>query len=195
MILFRSERENSLRLFCSIVLLVSIIHINARQMTYSVRHGAYKGSSHISVDERNDTVLVNYDTSVNWGIVKIKNQCSFTKKPLKPSYIETEFHALFKNYTGGTLFNDSSAVYYQQGDTIYNRGKYQLNDWLILPFFMAYVNDTIYKCSLLQGDYILTRSMSNDTVYWHSNSDNMYIVIYDSIPVRFINSNSKFIKQ
>lgn len=195
MILFRSERENSLRLFFSIVLLISIIPINARQMTYSVRHGAYSGSSQINVHEKHDTVLVNYDTSVNWGIVRIKNQCAFLENPPAPLYIKTEFNALFKNYTGGTLFSDSSAVYYQNEDTTYNRGKFQPNDWLILPFFMAYVDDSVYKCSLLQDDYILRRSFFNDTIYWHSDKDDIYIVIYDSIPVRFINSNSKFIKQ
>lgn len=195
MTLFRLARENSLRLSFSIILLAFFILLNAQQITYNVRHGIYRGISHIEICEMKDNVLITYNTSVNWGIVKIKNECAFFKYPPRPDYIETEFNAVFKNYRGGTVFFDTAALYYQKNDTIYNYGPYEPNDWLLLPFFMAYVSDSVYECSLLQGDYVLERTIHCDTVYWQSSSGNTHIVIYDGIPVRFSNSNSEFVKQ
>ncbi len=193
MILYRLVNVNLSRLLCSILILFSVI-IQAETVEYSIKYGNYSGTSSVVKTEMCDSIILLYSTSVSWGLVKISNRCLFSSESLDPVYIHTEFNSLFKKYKGGTLFLDSFALYYQGKDTLISRGQYAVNDWLILPFFLTQYEDSIYSCTLLQGDITMYRQIVSDTVKWISNDNKSEIIIYNKIPI-FIKYDNTELRQ
>ena len=195
MILFRLAKENSLRSFNLFLLLcLSIICINGNEIKYSVNYGKYNGILTVDYYNTNDTVNIDYNTSIGWGIVRIKNNCALLLDLLKPLYINTSFNSFFRNYTGSAVFSDTIALYRQSKDSMFKYSDKQINDWLLLPYFFLHYNDSIYDCTLLQGDYLFRKTVNGNTIIWEDKKQGVSIIIEDSIPILIKATNMKIKK-
>ncbi len=195
MILFRLAKENSLKLFSIFLFLcLSIICINGNEIKYSVNYGKYSGILVVDYYSIDDTVNINYNTSIGWGIVRIKNSCALSLNPLKPLYIKTSFNAFFKKYKGSTTFYDTTALYRQDNDSMIKYSNKQINDWLLLPYFFLHYTDSIYECALLQGDFIFKKRIIGDTIIWEDKNQDVSVLIKNKIPILIKAENMKIKK-
>ena len=186
MMCFKSAKRNSLKSFSTILLILFCICIlNAEEIgKYSLKMDKYSGGGIISFEDRGDTAFYILDMNVKFGVAKLYNEIALLKDGPKPLFIQTQNRILASSYKGGTIFNDSVSYYYKNQDTTVVRGSHEVNDWLALPFFFLYFNDdTIYDCTLLQGDVTMRRSMKGDTTEWISNDSIIIVKILDNIPV------------
>lgn len=189
----RSARRNSSRSF-SLFLILTLFAVNllhsAEVGKYSLKMDKYSGGGLVSFEDRGDTAFFIVDMNVRFGVAKLYNEIAILKDGPEPLYIETRNRILASSYKGGTIFNDTISYYYKDNDTTVVKGSHPVNDWLALPFFFIYFDgDTVYDCTLLQGDARMHKSFRGDTVYWMSSDSIIVIKLLENIPV-FIKSKS-----
>lgn len=150
---------------------------------YSVKMPPYSGTSEIRYSYVEDSLILSMKTSVALNTVKFSNLAAIDTLSLKPAYILSNYNMLGKKSSGEIYFNGNSVKMFSiEGGkkTLKEKtGPYQMNDWLILPYFLLFVKDTMYECSMLHGDFVLVKEERGDTVFW-SDADK-------KIDVRFIN--------
>jgi len=184
-------------LFDLIIIIIMSLSLNQDPVSASYRFDlpAMDGSAKVTLHQNRDAYTLTYNAVAYFGLMKLNSLSVINKDPLKPVSIETEFNGPFSNYTGGTLFRDSFAVYYKNSDSNYVQGKYPVNDWIILPFFLSLKDDSIYRCTLLQTDAVFTKTMNSDTIIWQDSLSNAVIKIYDNVPIYMKSDNLTLIKE
>lgn len=181
------------------LLLVIIMSISLNQDSVSANYRfdlpAMDGAAKVTLHQDKDTYTLTYNAVGYFGLMKLNSRSIINKEPLKPLSIETEYNGLFSTYTGGTLFRDSFAIYYKNTDSSYVQGKYPVNDWIILPFFLSLKDDSVYRCTMLQRDAVFTKTLSSDTIIWQDSLSNAVIKIHDNVPVYMKSDNLTLIKE
>ncbi|MFO8062225.1 MAG: hypothetical protein R6U31_04800 [bacterium] len=184
-------------MFDLIIIIIMSLSLNQDPVSANYRFDlpAMDGSAKVTLHNNSDTYTLTYNAKAYFGLIKLNSLSVINKKPLKPISIETEYNGPFNNYTGGTLFRDSFAIYYKNSDSSYVQGKYPVNDWIILPFYLSLKDDSLYSCTMLQTDAVFTKTLSNDTIIWQDSLSDAIIKIYDNVPVYMESDNLTLIKE
>ena len=173
--------------FSFFLLFISVFGSEMFYGNYSVRMPPYSGSSEIQYFFKGDSIILSMSSNVAFNTVKFTNYAAIDTLLMNPAYIISNYNMLGKKSRGEIYFdgNEVRMLSIKNGKTTEERrkGTYQMNDWLILPYFLSYVKDSIYKCSTLHGDLLLKKSAKGDTVIWQDDSLKMIVEFADG---RFI---------
>jgi hypothetical protein len=151
---------------------------------YSVKIFPYSGSSEIYFSIEKDTLLIDFNTKVALNTVKINNHAKMLLSPLKPVSIYSDYSKIGKKSTGYLLFSDTMIEAYASNARIKSKqikAKYQPNDWLILPFFLMHYTDSIYKCSMIHGDFTFRKNEIDNRIEWMSEDKRIKVIFKDSV--------------
>jgi len=154
---------------------------------YSVKMPPYSGSSQIKYFFKGDSIILSMSSSVAFNTVKFTNYAAIDTLTMNPAYILSNYNMLGKKSRGEIYFdgNKVKMLSIKDGKTTeeLKKGTYQMNDWLILPYFLSYVKDSVYNCSTLHGDLVLKKTIKGDTIIWRDDSLKM---IVEFVNERFI---------
>ena len=162
---------------------------------YKVKYKKYSGKATITVEETEDTIFIYYDMNLYWGLFTVHDKATILTKDYKPHYLFTDIKAIKKHSKGKTFFRDTISVYYNKGDSTVVKGKYKVNDWVLLPIYFRYIENDSLSVTLLQGDFTLHRAVKNDTIIWISDNREMIVKIFNTIPVYFNLQGNTFTKE
>lgn len=167
----------------SLLAAASLFSSDALYGKYSVRMSPYSGSSEVRYYFKGDSLILSMKSSVALNTVKFTNLAAIDTASLQPAYIFSDYNMLGKKSRGEIFFSGNKVQMYSiEGEkrTVKEKsGPYQMNDWLILPYFLSYFKDSVYECSMLHGDFMLKRMIRGDTVFWSDKEK--------KIDVRFLN--------
>lgn len=150
----------------------------AYEGTFSVKMFPYSGSSEIYSYEKNDTLIVEFDTKVAFNTVKAKNSAKILLSPLKVLSIDSEYSKLGVKSNGYLLFKDSLIETYSSDAKVKTKtykAANDPNDWLVLPFFLMFYEGEIYSCSMIHGDFELSKAEEGKIKEWASENKNLIV--------------------
>ncbi|MEO0288149.1 MAG: hypothetical protein ABIN00_00695 [candidate division WOR-3 bacterium] len=164
-----------------IIFLLLYIPIYSEQLSYRVRMDSFSGTSVINDYVLGDTLYVIIKTNVAFGLIRIENLGKINIKKRKAIEIVSKYNRAGVKSDGSVRFLENSIEALLTGEKkkVYDKLKYEPNDWLLLPFFLKYYEKDVYNCSMIHGDFELNKTMFNDTILWKDEKNSIIIKLVD----------------
>ncbi|MEO0235027.1 MAG: hypothetical protein ABIN39_02920 [candidate division WOR-3 bacterium] len=164
-----------------IIFLLLYIPIHSEQLTYRVRMDSFSGTSVIDDYVLGDTLYVSIKTNIAFGLIRIENLGKINIKEKKSIEIASKYNRAGVKSDGTIRFLENSIETFLTGEKkkVYDKLKYEPNDWLLLPFFFKYYEKDVYNCSMIHGDFELNKTVFNDTIFWKDEKNSIIIKLAD----------------
>ncbi len=142
---------------------------------------SFSGTSVINDYVLGDTLYVIIKTNVAFGLIRIENLGKINIKKRKAIEIVSKYNRAGVKSDGSVRFLENSIEALLTGEKkkVYDKLKYEPNDWLLLPFFLKYYEKDVYNCSMIHGDFELNKTMFNDTILWKDEKNSIIIKLVD----------------
>ncbi|MEO0236865.1 MAG: hypothetical protein ABIN35_01345 [candidate division WOR-3 bacterium] len=142
---------------------------------------SFSGTSVIDDYVLGDTLYVSIKTNIAFGLIRIENLGKINIKEKKSIEIASKYNRAGVKSDGTIRFLENSIETFLTGEKkkVYDKLKYEPNDWLLLPFFFKYYEKDIYNCSMIHGDFELNKTVFNDTIFWKDEKNSIIIKLAD----------------
>lgn len=164
-----------------LIIFILCIPVFSDKLSYKVKMDSFSGKSVINDYIVDDTLYIDIKTNIAFGLIKIENLGKINIKDKKVIEIVSKYNKAGVKSEGKVKFLENSieTLLSGQNKKVYDKLKYEPNDWLLLPFFFKYYEEDFYSCSMIHGDFELNKNIFSDTIFWKDKSGGIVIKLVD----------------